>query len=382
MKLENKIKLMGDSFTKKEFSAIKNCLDSGSYTQGKIVDKFEKEFAKWNGSKYATMVNSGSSANLLIISAMKEKYNLKEFDEILVPSVTWPTTIFPIIQNGLSPVFCDVDESFNIDLKSIKKMSDYKTKGIFVVHLLGQPAKISGIEKFCKENNLFFVEDSCESQGATFNGKKVGNFGEMGSFSFYFGHHMTTIEGGMVTTNDSYLYDLSKSIRSHGWIKGTNRENNYPNFKNNSFVFDTLGYNIRSTDLNASIGLVQLNKVDNSIKKRIENHDYFIKKIKDLPLILQKIKLNETSSFCFGILFPNKKIRESALEKLPQKGIECRPIAAGNLLKQPIFMNSSYKKDSEAMANIIHEKGIYLPNNQFINKGKIDYMVNAIKEIL
>jgi len=379
---EMKIKLMEDSISQEEISAINKCLESGQYTQGKIVEEFEKKFAEWNGSKYAVMVNSGSSANLLIIAALKEKFNLKQGDEILVPNVTWPTTVYPIIQNGLVPVFCDVDESYAISLESINKMIGEKTRAIFAVHLLGQPAKIREIKEICRTKKLLLIEDCCESQGSTSQEIKVGNFGLMGSFSFYFGHHMTTIEGGMITTNDFELYDILKSLRSHGWIRGTEREKMYPEFKNKSFVFDLLGYNLRSTNINAAIGLVQLKKLDEFIKKRKENHEYFLNKIKELSIVPQKVDLNETSSFSFGILTKTEKQREFLLEDLPKKGIECRPIVAGNLLKQPVFQNLALKKDSEEMANKIHSQGIYLPNNQFINEEKINYLVENLKESL
>lgn len=377
-----KIKLMEDSIGQEETNAVWDCFKSGEYTQGKVVDKFEKEFAKWNGSKYVVMVNSGSSANLLMVQALKERYNLKDGDEVLVPMVTWPTTVYPIIQNNLVPVFCDVDSSFNINIDSIKKMANEKTKAIFVVHLLGQPAKINEIKEFCKEKDILIIEDCCESTGAEVEGLKVGTFGKMGSFSTYFGHHFTTIEGGLITTDDFQLYDLLKSLRSHGWIKGTARENDYPYIKNKNFVFDQIGYNLRSTDVNASIGLVQLKRLNGFISKRKRNHEYFLEQISEVPVVFQEVDILETSSFCFGILFENEKIREKMLEELPKRGIECRPIVTGNLLKQPVFIKKDFIKDYSTMADIIHERGIYLPNNQFIGEDEIDYMVNTIKELI
>ena len=379
---EMKIKLMEDSISQEEITAINDCLKSGEYTQGRIVEEFEQKFAEWNGSKYALMVNSGSSANLLMVAALKKKFNLKSGDEILVPMVTWPTTIYPVIQNGLTPVFCDVDEKYGISIDSIKRMTTGETKAIFVVHLLGQPANLLEIKRFCEEKNLLFIEDCCEATGAKFEGIKVGNFGLMGSTSFYFGHHMTTIEGGMITTNDFQLYDLLKSLRSHGWIKETAREQNYPEFKNKSFVFDVEGYNLRSTNINASIGLIQLKKLGSSINQRLQNHSYFLEKIKNLNLLPQKVDLTETSAFCLAILFQNKKQREYVLENLPKKGIECRPIVAGNLLKQPVFCELDFKKDSQEMSDKIHSLGIYLPNNQFIGREEIDFMIDKIKHLL
>ena len=385
--MEMKIKLMENSFTEKEIEAINNCLKSGQYTQGKIVNEFEGRFAEWNGAKYAVMVNSGSSANLLIVFMLKEKYGLRDGDEVLVPAVTWPTTIYPVIQTDLMPVFCDIDESFNISEDSMKRMLTDKTKALFLVHLLGQPANMKDIVDFCKENNILLVEDCCESLGAIYNGIKVGNFGIMSSFSLYFGHHITTIEGGMILTNDSETYDLLKSARSHGWIRDSSRIGRYnKGYSNLNFVFDMLGYNLRSTNLNASIGLVQLEKLDSFIEIRKENHRLFKELISENKKIkLQRIELNETSSFSLGIILDSKEEKDILLEELPKKGIECRPVVAGNLLRQPVFtdkLSGMYRADDCKTADEINEKGLYLPNNQFINKEKIEYMVKCINDLI
>lgn len=373
---------MEDTITEQEIDQVINCLKSGEYTQGKVVDSFEKKFAAWNGSKYAVMANSGSSANLLMITMLKQKYNLKDGDEVIVPSVTWPTTVYPIIQNNLQPVFCDVDNGFNLDINSLKRMYSKKTKAVFLVHLLGQTAQLNEVISFCQERDIVLIEDCCESLGAKFNSRKVGNFGVMGSFSFYFGHHMTTIEGGIVSTNDFETYDLLKSIRSHGWIRDSNRQDKYQNHKHKDFVFDIPGYNLRSTNVNAAIGLVQLEKLDSAIKKRIENHRYFLQQTGRLGLKTQKVDFTETSSFCLAIILENKDQRDYLIKRLAEKGIESRPVVAGNLLRQPVFNSHNYRRDDMPMADLIHDCGLYLPNHQFINNEKIDYMINSIKLIV
>jgi CDP-6-deoxy-D-xylo-4-hexulose-3-dehydrase len=377
-----KIKLMENAISEEEIDAAIACLRSGEYTQGKLVDSFEKRFAEWNNSKYAVMVNSGSSANLLMAFMLKQKYGLKDGDEVIVPSVAWPTTVYPIIQHNLKPIFCDVDESFNLDIASFKRMISPKTKAVFLVHLLGQPAKVDEIMKICKEKNLILMEDCCESLGATHNGIKVGNFGVMGSFSLYFGHHMTTIEGGMIVTDSFELYDLLKSARSHGWVRGSPRKDLYSNYENKDFLFDMLGYNLRSTNLNAAIGLVQLKKLDESIKIRLNNHRHFLNKIQKLNLKVQKVDLDETTSFSLAVIFNTKEERDYILKSLGKYEIESRPIVAGNLLHQPVFKSLKVKSDKTPMADIIHYRGIYLPNNQFINSEKIDYMVDSIGNLL
>lgn len=382
-----KIKLMEDSITEAEIRAVNDCFSSKEYTQGKLVDEFERKFAEWNGSKHAVMVNSGSSANLLIVFLLKEKYGLKDGDEVLVPAVTWPTTIYPIIQNNLTPVLCDVDDSFNISVESMKRMTTPKTKALFLVHLLGQPADMKEITEFCRKKSIIIAEDSCESTGATYNGTKVGNFGVMSSFSFYFGHHMTTIEGGMITTNDSETYDLLKSARSHGWIRDSPRADKYrKDYENLDFVFDMLGYNVRSTNINAAIGIVQLKKLDSFIETRKKNHRLFKELMsKNKKVTLQKVDPDETSSFSFGIILNSKKERDMLLTELPKQGIECRPVVAGNLLSQPVFgekLKGKFRSDVCKNADRIHNNGLYLPNNQFVNKEKVEYMVSNINKLI
>lgn len=378
---------MHDTITQEEIDAVNEVLKSGEYTQGKVVEEFEGKFAEWNGFKHCVMVNSGSTANLLIVTLLKEKYKLKEGDEVLVPAVTWPTTVYPIIQNNLVPVFCDVDDSFNISLESMERVTSEKTKALFLVHLLGQAVNMDKIIKFCNEKNIVLIEDCCESLGAEYKGRKVGGFGVMSSFSLYFGHHMTTIEGGIIATNDEKTADLLKSIRSHGWIRNSLRAEEYKKeFNNLDFVFDLMGYNVRSTNLNAAIGLVQLKKLKESISIRKNNHEIFNELIsKNYKLRTQKVDLETSSSFCLPIILPSTRERDLLLSELPKQGIECRTVISGNLLKQPIFekkLIGKYKKDDCRNSDIIHSCGMYLPNHQFIDREKVEYMVEKINEIL
>lgn len=382
-----KIKLMEDSITEEEIKAVNDCFSSGQYTQGRLVEEFESKFAKWNGAKYAVMVNSGSSANLLMVQMLKEKYGLKDGDEVLVPAVTWPTTIYPIIQHNLVPVICDVDDSFNISIESMERMITNKTKALFAVHLLGQPANLNSILPFCKQHNIILIEDSCESLGAKYNGIKAGNFGIMSSFSFYFGHHITTIEGGMITTNDLETYDLLKSIRSHGWVRNSQRVERYQKeYKNTDFVFDLLGYNLRSTNINAAIGLVQLEKLNKFIEIRKNNHSFFNEMLSEkIKIGFQQVDLNQTSSFALAMVLDSKEERDFLLQQLPLRGIECRPIVAGNMLQQPVFkekLKGKFRADECKNAEMINDKGLYLPNNQFIDEEKIKYLVKNVGDLL
>src|SRR3989338_5107242 len=380
------IKLMHDSFTEEEKDAVLNCLKSGQYTQGKVVSEFEQKFAAWVGAKHAVMVNSGSSANLLMAFLLKERYGLHDGDEVLVPAVTWPTTVYPLMQHNLRPVFCDVDETFNISFDSIKRMTGPKTRALFLVHLLGQPAEMSNIVRFCNERGILLIEDCCESLGARYLNIHVGNFGAMGSFSFYFGHHMSTIEGGMIITNDETTCDLLRSARSHGFVRGSMRVEKYKeHLPIINFLFDMQGYNVRSTNLNAAIGLVQLNKLDLSIATRKNNHKIFQSLLEaEKRITLQKVNLSETSSFSLGLLLNSKEMRDYILKHLPEKGIECRPIVAGNLLQQPVFIKArgTHREDVCTFADSIHHQGLYLPNNQFINEEKVRYLADTLVAML
>ncbi len=377
---------MQDSFTEEEVRAVMNCLKSGEYTQGRVVHEFEQKFARWVGARYAVMVNSGSSANLLMAFLLKERYGLSDNDEVLVPVVTWPTTVYPLLQHNFRPVFCDVDESFNISLDSIKRMTGPKTKALFLVHLLGQPADLPNIVRFCNERGIILIEDCCESLGARCINIHVGNFGVMASFSFYFGHHMSTIEGGMIITNDEVTWDLLRSVRSHGFVRDSMRAEKYKEHQSIiNFLFDIQGYNVRSTNLNAAIGLVQLKKLESSVIVRKNNHKIFQDLLHaEKRIKLQKVNFAETSSFSLGILLSSKEERDYMLKHLPEHGIECRPIVAGNLLQQPVFMNmrGKYREDRCTFADIIHYQGLYLPNNQFIDEEKIKYLVDKILALL
>ena len=380
------IRLMYDSFTEEELQAVIDCMKSGEYTQGKVVSEFEQKFARWVGSRYAVMVNSGSSANLLMVMLLKEKLGLKDGDEVLVPVVTWPTTVYPLLQHNLVPVFCDVDDSYNISPASIRRMAGSRTKAVFAVHLLGQPAEIFDIVKFCQERNLVLIEDCCESLGAKYLNIHVGNFGVMGSFSFYFGHHMSSIEGGMIITNDEVLCDLLKSARSHGWIRNSLRQDKYKDIHTNlDFIFDMQGYNMRSTNLNAAIALVQLKKLERAIQIRKKNHAHFAGLLATENRVkLQKVNLSETSSFSLGLLFNSQLDRKYVLAHLPENGVECRPIVAGSLIRQPVFekFEDKYKRDVCSFADTINEQGIYLPNNQFLDEEQIIFMATRIIELL
>jgi CDP-6-deoxy-D-xylo-4-hexulose-3-dehydrase len=352
-------------------------------TQFKKVKEFENKFSKWNGSKYSVLVNSGSSANLIIVESCKEIHKWKNNDEIIVPSVTWPTTITPVIQAGLKPIFVDVNlKDFSFDYSKLKKVITKKTRAIFVAHLVGFPANIKKIKKIIGKRNIILLEDCCESQGATIKDKKIGNFGIGGSFSFYWGHHMSTIEGGMITTNDRKFYSTCLLKRSHGLARELpEKEQQYYKKKYSKndfkFLFLSSGYNLRSTEINAFLGIIMLKKINRWIKIRNQNFKYFIN-------ILNKFKGEfltsydkGMSSFVLPFLMTNKKKKIQLENYLNKNGIETRPFIAGNLLRQPFLKN--YKKKAFKNSDFIEFNAFYIGNNQFLNKTRLDKLDKLLK---
>ena len=346
-------------------------------TQFIKVRNFEKNYSKWNGSKFSIFVNSGSSANLIMVQSCKEIYKWKNNDEIIVPSVTWPTTVTPVSQSGLKPIFVDVNlEDFSFDYDDLKKKITNKTKAIFVAHLIGFPANIKKIKQIIGKKKIVLLEDCCESQGAKINKKKVGNFGIAGSFSFYWGHHMSTIEGGMICTNNEKFYNLCLLKRSHGLARELplKKQNFYKkkyNKNNFKFLFLTDGFNLRSTEINAFLGLKMLKKINAWIKIRNDNYKNFIniiKKYKNKFKLLKNQK--DISSFVLPFLMVHKIDKMKLENLLNTHGIETRPFIAGNLLRQPFL--SRYRNKNFFNAEIIEHNAFYIGNNQFVNKKRIN----------
>ena len=267
--------LIDDAFEISDLMAGINVLLKGKITMSEITKKFEKEFAKFVGSKYALMVNSGSSANLLSFFCLinpKNKLRLKQNDECLIPALCWSTSLWPIVQSGLKPKFVDVDlDTLNINIKDLKKKITKKTKAILAVHILGNSANMTELLKVSKKYNLTLIEDTCESLGSKYKNKSLGTFGRFGTYSFYPSHQITSGEGGMIVCNDKKDFEILHSLRAHGWDRGLNNKNN------KIFNFINSGFNLRPMDLTASIGLSQLRKLNRFKKQRSINREKIIK---------------------------------------------------------------------------------------------------------
>ena|ERR1035437_1199426 len=346
------------------------------FTQFEKVKQFESEWCKWQGIAYSTYVNSGSSADLIMMDAVKEYYNIEDGAEVIVPAVTWTTNITSVIQTKLKPVFVDINlNDFSFDCEKLEKAITSRTRIILITHLIGLPANIDKIQKIANDYNLLILEDCCESHGATFKNKKVGNFGVASTFSFYWGHHLTTVEGGVICTDNDELNDLFILKRSHGLArelhpsKHQKYKDKYPDIDFN-FLFVTHGYNFRNTELHAVLGIEQLKHLDNYISIRNENHKQFLNIINSIKDLLYVIDNEGISSFCLPFVFKKKEDKDAFKKVLIENNIESRPIISGNLLIQPCFAKYGNYTDFNN-AQIVQENGIYIGNNQFVNSERL-----------
>ena len=363
-----------DTWDKKEFSAIIDVLKSKFVTQGKNVKKFEKKYSHYIGTNYSVMVNSGSSANLLMIAALfytkDKKKKLKRGDEVIVPAIGWSTTYSPLQQYGLKLKFVDVDlETLNFDIHQLTQAINKKTRLILAVNVCGNSNEFNKILKLIKSKKIILIEDNCESLGSEYKNKKTGTFGLMSSSSFYYSHHISTVEGGMISTDNKELYQIILSLRSHGWIRDLPKKNLIENKSksdfDNSFNFLLPGYNLRSTEINAAAGIEQLKKLPNLIKKRRKNAKIYQNIFKNSKFILQK-EIGKSSSFwlTFVIKKELKIQRNNLIKKLKNIGVECRPIVSGNFIKNKFCKYFNFKIHGKLKnADYISKNGFAIGNN-------------------
>lgn len=347
-----------------------------------MVKEFEDAWSEWLGCKYSLYVTSGSTANLLLMSTVKELYEIPDGSKVLVPACTWVTNVSPVFQVGLEPVFCDVElERYSFDTNALP---DEDIKIVFVTHLLGLNSPIEKLRE--RYPNAIFLEDICESHGVRGpDNTKRGSTGVGGTFSFYYGHHMTTVEGGMISTDNELLYELMKIKRSHGMARLLSPKfydeavKKHPNI-DPRFLFLTDGYNFRNTELNAVLGIEQLKRLDENIETRRKNFDCFMKHLD--PGIFY-IPYDDPGNSSFAFPFVCKK--EGDVKKLKsifqELGVEYRPIVSGNLLLHP-FLKKWKDSVDVPNANILNDNGVYIGNNQFITEDMIVRMFNHIKKIL
>lgn len=377
--------LAADTWDEKEYEAINRVIESNRFTTGPEVEMFENEFAEYFGSKYAVMVNSGSSANLIAVSALvlSDKYDLNPGDEVIVPAVSWATTYTVLHQCGLKLKFIDIDlDTFNLDLNQLEDAISENTRAIFAVNLLGNPNDFDKLIKICDENNLILIEDNCESMGATYNGKYAGTFGVCGTFSTFYSHHMATMEGGMILTDDNELNDIMKSIRSHGWTRNLSNDSSFNTKKDKfyemfNFIFP--GYNVRPVEMEAAIGREQLKKLDDFLKERKSNGKYFLDLFSNIDSISVQKNHDDSSFFGFPIIFKKESDRKKFIELCDENNIEYRPIVAGNFTKNKVIEYFDYSIHDELKnSNILHNNGLFIGNHHF----NVKKQINEIYELL
>ena len=349
-------------------------------TQGDHVKAFETEWSRWLGVKHSIFVNSGSSANLITVAALKHLYGL---GEIIVPPLTWVSDIAAVIQNGFTPVFVDINPS-NLcmnDQQVISRLNE-ETKAVFVTHVEGFNGLTERLIQALAERSIPLIEDVCESHGATFRGQKLGSFGLISNFSFYFAHHMSTIEGGMVCTNNSIINETVRMLRSHGLVREATNEQfkqqyirDYPDLSRD-FIFAFPAYNVRSTEISAVIGKSQLAYLDDKNAKRIENFELFLKNL-DPNKYRTDFDLNGSCNYAFNLVLkePDSDLRDRIEYELEKAGVEFRrgSSGGGNQLRQPYLKDIVAKREWEKYPEVehIHFYGYYIGNYPELKEQKI-----------
>ncbi len=398
MKKINKMfshKLMEDNINSKDIKVLTDFIKKKPiFTNNKKVLEFEKAWSNWLGVKYSIFVNSGSSANLLSIAYLKNKFKQ---GEVIVPTLTWSSDIASVFHNNLKPVFVDIDlKNLAISFEEIKKKITKNTVAIFLTHILGINGLTNEIIKFCKKKKILLIEDCCESHGAKFKLKKIGTFGFISNFSFYFAHHMTTIEGGMISTNSREVYEICRMLRSHGLVRESRNskiksyyQNKYKDL-NSQFIFSMPAFNVRSTEINAVLGLNQLKNLNKNIRKRNNNFNFFLNRL-DKNKYFTDFDLNGQSNYAFIIIlqkkFRNKKFRGKFEKILDENKIEYRrgTSGGGNQMRQPYVRNilNFKEKDFKKFKNteIVHHYGYYIGNYPSLSKNKILKITHILNSI-
>jgi len=363
-------------------------LSTNRFTNGPKVAEFEEKWSKWLGVKYSVMVNSGASANYLSIAILKE---IKGFSgEVIVPPIGWVSDIASVLNHGFTPVFVDVDlKTLSINTNTIQEAISEQTRGIVLVHCLGFNAISDSLLDFVKKRNIFLIEDCCEAHGTKHMQKKVGVFGDISCFSFYYGHHMTTIEGGMVCTNDKNIYELAKLFRSHGMTREANSNvqesyiNKYQEL-NPLFTFAVPGYNVRSTEINAMLGIKQIKRLDDNIIARQKNLDIWLSHL-DPKLYLNDFNSSGNSNFALPLILvkKSKSLFNKVQNLLKDEGVEFRVGTAGggNQALQPYLEKYNFKIVNELNnANYIHHYGLYIGNHSELEQSQITKLCSKLNE--
>jgi CDP-6-deoxy-D-xylo-4-hexulose-3-dehydrase len=373
-----KYPLASSTWDQAEYGALQSVITSGMFTMGPKVFEFERQFASYLGAKHCVMVNSGSSANLLMVASLFYSKNpdmiLKPSDEVIVPAVSWSTTYYPLYQYGMKIKFVDIDlQTLNYDLDALEKAVTDNTRLIMAVNLLGNPNDFDRIKTIIGTRKITLIEDNCESLGAEFRGKKAGTFGVMGSYSSFFSHHISTMEGGLITTNDDELHHILLSLRAHGWTRNLPKINHVCSDKSDdpfkeSFRFVLPGYNVRPLEMSGAIGIEQVKKLPSLIAERRKNAALLRSVMQDHPKVLIQQEIGASSWFGFSLVIrPGAGLnRDELLIKLNALGFEVRPIVAGNFAKNEVIKYFNSEVSGELVnADYLDANGLFIGNHHY-----------------
>ena len=383
-----KYELASSSWDDQEIRAIQDVMATGRYTMGDRVADFEQAFARYLGRRYCVMVNSGSSANLLMVAALfyRQKDPLRRGDEVIVPAVSWATTYYPLSQYGLHIKFVDIDrETLNFDQEALAAAITPGTRMVFAVNLLGNANDFDAIERLRAAHDFILLEDNCESLGGEWKGRQLGTLGLAGSFSFYFSHHMSTIEGGAIATDDEELYHILLSIRSHGWTRHLPQENRVCRKSSDpfeeSFRFVLPGYNVRPTEIAGNVGLEQLRKLPDFIAHRRRNAEVFLRLFGSDPRFIVQKELGKSSWFGFSLIIRDPAIaRRDVIDRLTAANIDTRPIVAGNFARKEVVKWFDCEMPASLPnADYVDQHGFFVGNHQFDIEDRLEYLAEVLR---
>ena len=380
--------LASTTWGNEEYDALQRVIKTGNFTMGAEVRAYEEAFASHVGSKYAVMTNSGSSANLALMAAAKyvKGSDLQEGDSVIAPAVSWSTTYYPVHQLGLTLSLVDIDrETLNIDIQKVREAITPRTKAILTVNLLGNPSDLLALQQIAKEHDLLLFEDNCESLGAKVNGKQAGTFGMAGTYSSFFSHHISTMEGGITVTDDLAFYQTMKSLRAHGWTRDLPNENFVHNKSGDEwddlFRFVLPGYNLRPLELEGALGQAQIKKLDGFISNRRANATALVNESSRFPNIKLQKENGESSWFGFSLLLdgPLSGKRSLLVQALNMAEIQSRPIVAGNFALNPVMKHLRHDPiPALSHADDIHHNGLFVGNHHF----PMDKQIERLSEVL
>lgn len=370
--------------------AMQEVIKSGIFTMGKNVREFEEAFAAHFGMKHCVMVNSGSSANLVAVGALfyMNENPLRPGDEVIVPSISWATTYYPLHQYGLRMRFVDVElGTLNIDVEGLKRAINAKTRMVVAVNVLGNPSRLTEIKRICDEHGLILFEDNCESMGAQVDGRFAGTFGRVNTFSTFFSHHISTMEGGLVLTDDKEIYNLMKSLRNHGWTRDQDADSPIYERRSDDFFeayrFILPGYNVRPGELHGVVGKEQIKKLDGLISERRKNAAHFVGLFKGDERFIIQSEVGKSSWFSFTMIVkPGGGLdRSDVLQRLKAAGIEHRIITGGNILRHDVSRLMDCIDPGTPNADLAHYNGFFVGNHPYDITDKIDYLYQTLRNI-